>query len=59
MDGFDPSALQPVAGFLLLVLLFVLRELAAGALKEAGKELWTWFKAWRAKARGEGACKDR
>ena len=54
MDGFDPSAFPPVGGLLLLVLLFVVREIASGALKEAGKELWTWFQAWRAKTDGDG-----
>jgi hypothetical protein len=58
MDGFDPSAFPPVGGLLLLVLLFVVREIASGALKEAGKELWTWFQAWRAKTDGDGGGSD-
>lgn len=40
MDGLEPSALQVVAGFVLLAALFVVREIASGALKEAGKELY-------------------
>jgi hypothetical protein len=40
MDAFDPAALQVVGRWLMLALLFVLREVASGALKEAGKELW-------------------
>ena len=40
MDMLDPSTLQVVGGWLLIALLFVLREVASGALKEAGKELW-------------------
>jgi hypothetical protein len=34
----DLSNLQVVGGYLLLAGLFVLREVASGALKEAGKE---------------------
>lgn len=30
MDGLDPSALQAVAGFVLLAALFVMREIASG-----------------------------
>jgi hypothetical protein len=48
----DLSHLQVVGGFLLLAGLFVLREIASGALKEAGKELWMW-------ARGGGSRRDR
>jgi hypothetical protein len=47
MDRLDPSALQLVAWFLLLTLLFVVRELASGALREAGKELWDLLKRRR------------
>src|SRR3712207_894548 len=42
MDRFDPSALQVVGGILTLVVLFVLREFASGALKKAGEEFWVW-----------------
>jgi hypothetical protein len=38
----DVSNLQAVGGVVLLAGLFVLREFASGALKEAGKELWVW-----------------
>ncbi len=51
MDGFEPSALQGAAGFLLLAALFVVRELASGALKKAGEELW---KAIKQRTRGSG-----
>lgn len=40
MDGLEPSALQVVAGFVLLAALFVVREIASGALKKAGEDLW-------------------
>jgi hypothetical protein len=40
MDQLDPASIQVVGGALGLVVFFVLREIAAGALKEAGKELW-------------------
>jgi hypothetical protein len=39
MDAWDPSTLQVVGGWLLVALLFVLREVASAALKEADKEL--------------------
>src|SRR5215212_5322242 len=42
MEFLEPATLQVVGGFLLLAALFVLRELASGALKEAGKDLWIW-----------------
>jgi hypothetical protein len=58
MDGFDPSALQLVAGFLLLTLLFVVRELASGALKEAGKELWGWTRRRRQMKVDGNTCRD-
>ena len=38
----DVSHLQIIGGYLVLAGLFVVREIASGALKEAGKELWTW-----------------
>ncbi len=44
MDQVEPSILQVVAGCALLVALFVVREIVAGALREAGKDLWTWIK---------------
>ena len=43
----DLSNLQVVCGYLLLAGLFVLREVASGALKEAGKELWVWARGKR------------
>jgi hypothetical protein len=42
MERLDPSALQVVGGILTLVVLFVLREFASGALKKAGEEFWVW-----------------
>jgi hypothetical protein len=48
----DLSNLQGVAGFLVLVGLFVLREIVSGALKEVGKELWSW-------AKNRGSRRDR
>jgi hypothetical protein len=38
----DVSNLPVVGGGLLVAGSFVLREIASGALKEAGKELWVW-----------------
>jgi hypothetical protein len=43
----DLSNLQVVEGYLALAGLFVLREIASGALKEAGKDLWGWVRTWR------------
>lgn len=40
MHTLEPSTLQVVAGFALLCLLFIAREIASGALREAGKDLW-------------------
>ena len=42
MDSFEPSAFGPVGGNITLAVLFVLRELTSGGLKEAGKGLWGW-----------------
>jgi hypothetical protein len=36
------SNLQALSGFLVLVLVFFLREFASGALKKAGEEFWVW-----------------
>lgn len=47
----DLSNLQVVGGYLVLAGLFVLREVASGALKEVGKELWLW-------AKGRGSRRD-
>ena len=44
METPEPSAAQVVAGLALLVVLFMAREVAAGALREAGKDLWRWAK---------------
>jgi hypothetical protein len=48
MDGLEPSAFQVVAGFVLLATLFVVCEIASGAMKEAGKELWVLISRRRA-----------
>ncbi len=49
MDAPEPSAWQVVAGLVMLVVLFVAREVASGALNAAGRDLWAWVKrrAWR------------
>jgi hypothetical protein len=53
----DLSNLQVVGGYLVLAGLFVLREIASGALKEAGKELWNWVKSrWTARRRRIDQC---
>lgn len=57
MDSVDPSALQVVGGFLVLAVLFVLREIVSGALKEAGKDLWAWAREKR--SRGNRRCRRR
>src|SRR5687768_1868385 len=56
MDLLDPSALQVVGGVLMLVVLFVLREFASGALKKAGEEFWVW--ARRRGSTGQAARSD-
>jgi len=52
MTQADLSNLQVVGGYLALAGIFLLREIASGALKEAGKDLWTW-------ARGEDSRRNR
>ena len=47
-----PSALQVAGGLVLLLLLFVLREFAAGALREAGKDAWARLRRRRPRGRG-------
>jgi hypothetical protein len=47
MESLDPSALKVVGGFVTLAVLFVLREFASGALKEAGKVFWGWVRVRR------------
>ena len=44
METPEPSIVQLVAGVALLIALFLVREVAAGALREAGRELWRWLK---------------
>jgi hypothetical protein len=43
----DVSHLQVAGGFLVLALVFVLREFASGALKKAGEEFWVWTRRQR------------
>ena len=50
MDTVEQSTLQVVGGFPLLAMLFVVREVAAGALKEAGRELGKWVQLRRRSA---------
>ena len=50
MDGLDPSAVQAVSGWVLLIVLVVVRELASGALKQAGEELWRAIKRRKSRA---------
>jgi hypothetical protein len=52
MPSPDLSHLQVVGGLLLFAGLFVLTDIASGARKEAGKELWVW-------ARERGSRRDR
>jgi hypothetical protein len=55
----DVSHFQVVGGGLLLAGLFVLREVASGALKEAGKELWTWTRNWGSRRDRPRRCEGR
>ncbi len=53
MDGLGGSPWDIAGGLLGLGLLFVLRELASGALREAGEDLWAW-----GRRRGKQRCPD-
>ena len=59
----EPSTWEPLGGLALLLLLLALRELAAGALREAGKDAWEAAKrhgrGWRWRCRGGGACRGQ
>jgi hypothetical protein len=48
----DLSNLQVGSGYLVLAVPFLLKEVASGALKEAGKDLWVW-------AREKGSLRER
>jgi hypothetical protein len=58
MDRFEPSAFGPLGGIITLAVLFVLRELTSGVLKEAGKDLWTWARRSR-RGRQRYRCRGR
>lgn len=49
----DGSALQIVAGLLLLAGLFVLREFASGALRHAGEDFWDRLRSCSAPKKSE------
>jgi hypothetical protein len=55
----DLSNLQVVGGYLLLAGLFLLKEVASGALKEAGKELWVWAKDRGSRRDRHRSCEGR
>jgi hypothetical protein len=55
----DLSHLQGAGGYLVLAGLFVLREFASGALKEAGKELWTWAREKHSRRDRHRRCEVR
>jgi hypothetical protein len=59
MDSFEPPAFGPLGGILTLVVLFVLRELTSGVLKEAGKELWGWARRRRSRSNRHCRCRWR
>jgi hypothetical protein len=66
MDSFEPSAFGPLGGIITLAVLFVLRELTSGVLKEVGKDVWGWAKRRRSvrpakglSPRCHGACPPR
>jgi hypothetical protein len=44
VDGLDQSAGMVLAAGALLVVAFVAREVAAGALRAAAQDLWQWLK---------------
>jgi hypothetical protein len=52
----DVPELQVIGGFLMLAALFVLREFASGALKQAGEEFWLWL---RRRAAGTARASQR
>jgi hypothetical protein len=52
VDGLDPSPELVTGGLILLVVAFAARELLAGALRAAGKDLWEWLKR-RARRHGD------
>ena len=56
MDSFEPSAFGPLGGIITLAVLFVLRELTSGVLKEVGKDVWGWARRSR---RGRDRCRCR
>ena len=58
MDSFEPSAFGPLGGILTLVVLFVLRELTSGVLKEVGKDVWGWARR-RRRGRQRYRCRGR
>lgn len=47
-DAIEPPSFEPVGGIIMLVVVFLLRELVSGALKEVGKDAWGWAKGRRA-----------
>ncbi len=49
MDNLDGSPVQIAGGLLMLAFLFALREFAAGALRQAGEDVWGWGKRRRRK----------
>ena len=44
MDPAHPSPAVVAGGLIVLVVAFAAREVAAGALRAAGKDLWAWTK---------------
>jgi hypothetical protein len=51
MDAIDPVNLEAAGGIIMLVVVFLVRKLASGALKEARKNFWGWAKAQRSQRR--------
>ena len=47
MDAIEPPSVEPVDGVIMLVVVFLLRELGSGALKEFGKDAWGMVRAHR------------
>ena len=51
--------LRAIGGIITLAVLFVLRELTSGVLKEAGKDLWGWARRRRSRSNRHCRCRWR
>ena len=44
MDAFEPSAPFVTGGIIVVLAVYVAREVASGALHAAGHDLWRWLR---------------